>query len=222
MCDDRCVYEENYIKYSYLINRRYVKKHYYRFAFYNLNKDKNKHSAWSKIDLSIDLINDTDYDLYVYLDSDCIFNKQDISLYQYLSNAKYCKTHSNPDILFLKDSIGLCFPCSGFFIFNRKALEIFIDWKSNFSDDEKIFFRKHPWEQKILQNRYNKYALSIIDDNHFGMNTNNFIIHLAARSTKYRLEKFKEYYLNTCKEELTPFDEVFNTNENSQDYFSSW
>lgn len=215
MCDHRSQTIESYVKYASLINQQYAKKHGYDFIFLQPKLQTHRHPAWNKIDISIELLSVKNYHIYVYIDSDCIFNKQDISISQYLNSSNYCLDKNNANIVFIKDSVPGCKPCSGFFVFNPDALKIFIDWRNNHSNDDKIFYLKHPWEQQILQEKKDKYNIKIIDDKHFGINYNNFIIHLAFKSNDYRLKELKKYYFDMIRtKKIDIYTEIFTTTKN--------
>lgn len=212
MCDNRSPTEKSYVKYSRLINEEYAKKHGYDFLFLQPKLLLDRHPAWNKIDISIELLCAKNYDAYIYIDSDSIFNKQNISINQYLNCAHYCLDKNNPSIIFIKDNIPACVPCAGFFIFDASAMDIFMDWKNNHSEDEKIFYSQHPWEQKILQKRAHQYNIKIINDQHFGINYNNFIIHLAFTSHDYRFKELKKYYFNMIRtKQIDIYTEIFAT-----------
>lgn len=216
MCDDRSTEEETYVKYCVLINKIYAKKHDYDFSFVQTPKLPDKHSAWSKVDVCINQItNNTNYDIYVYIDSDCFFNKQNISIYEYLNNNKLCRNDTGSNIVFSRDSIGQCLPCSGFFIFNSYALQIFIDWKYNHSEEDKIYYTKHSWEQMVLQKKIDRYYIKVINDNYFRLNYNNFIMHLAFKPHDYRLRELKKYYFDMIRtEKIDIYTEIFTTTKN--------
>lgn len=209
MCDNRSNDQENYIKYSTLINESYAKKHSYDFIFLKIESPKDRHPAWGKILSSIDLIEGFDYNTYVYIDTDCIFNNFDISISEFLNSSPYCVKDIGSNITFTKDSIGNNLPCSGFFVFNHMNLDMFTDW---YKTEDSVFLYKHSWEQAVLQNNIHKYNLSIIDKSYFGYHkNNNFLIHLAFTNNNYRLQTLKKHYLTQIVDQTEDlFYKVFN------------
>jgi len=86
---------ELWARHTLLLNRKYAKRHGYNFVLISKPYDDSVTHAWQKIPAMIELLN-KGYELVMYIDTDAIFNKQEITV-ESISN-KY-----PGDILFCSD-----------------------------------------------------------------------------------------------------------------------
>jgi hypothetical protein len=227
MSDNRGVSSDidssDYNSLTSLINLNYAKKHNYDFLYLNpLLGDKTellncfsptnelRHSAWSKLLSMIKIISEKkDYDYIVYVDSDCIFYNQSLTVMDYLTQSKNISSNSldfNSDIIFMNNQPWqFSMPCSGFFIVrpNISTLNFFKKWYIN--NNEPKYNTKHIWEQYclhvyLLPNE--KISIEIIDDWMFREKKNQFLRHIGSEEKNNRISFFKEYISNNFSKKV--------------------
>lgn len=128
--DDRDQNQEGYHSYCSKINQLYCEKYGYDYHYEKVTP-YNRHPSWFKLPFCIEMIDKhgTDYDYYVYIDSDCIFKDFDRSIEYYIESVDYVSKKSDAHITFLNDQPWDKFlPCAGFFIFTSQNKEMFQDW----------------------------------------------------------------------------------------------
>jgi hypothetical protein len=190
------------------INYSYSKKMNYDFLYvrpgldgkYPTNncfspKNELRHSSWSKLLTSIKIIDEyPQYDYVVYIDSDCIFNDFNLSIFNYLSKSKVVNgvPVENSNIIFLNDKPwSEVLPCAGFYIFknNNESKKIFQEW---FETDDPKNNLNHNWEQNSLYINLNKFIdrISVIDDWMFREYPNQFLRHIGSEFFYHRIPFF--------------------------------
>jgi len=200
--------ESDYNSLSTYINYRYAKIHGYDFKYlqprlnnkveiFNCYSPSNKirHASWSKI-LSVTKIMKEypTYDWILYLDSDCIFNDNTKTIYQYLLNSKNIKGENldfNQNLFFMNNQPwNPDLPCAGFFIIkNSSEMLWFIEsWYSDESVEE--FNTWHPWEQNALHLNLN-LDCEIINDWMFRERPSQFLRHIGTEENHNRIPYFK-------------------------------
>lgn len=165
--------EAQYNSLTAVINNEYCKKYNYDFIYYkpflkdkkeiklfnciDPNTNETRHAAWSKL-LSSSLVLNLEYDYIVYIDSDCIFKRFDISLEEII------KPNCDKNIIFYSDKPhDFKKPNSGFYICKVcPSTKNFIKEWYNYNIPEKN--REHPWEQCALWKIYEKEKIHIIND----------------------------------------------------------
>lgn len=198
------------------INYKYSIKNNYDFVYYNPLLDNKidinnclspkkllRHSSWSKLLSTIQLMSRfKEYNYIVYLDSDCIFNRTDLSIEDYLRTVKTIKNESlelKNKIIFMNNKPwNLDLPCAGFYILpnNDFFINFIVDWYNN--EDNEKFNLTHPWEQMSLQvNLVKKYYenIEIIDDWMFREKQNQFLRHIGSEEKQNRIPFFKQKIL---------------------------
>jgi hypothetical protein len=205
----------DYPTFSALINYNYCVQHNYDFKYYQplLNGQVNihncispnkrpRHASWSKILSCIKAIYDENkYEFILYIDSDCIFYNQKISLEHYLHKTKKIQTNNSIkpiEINFLNNKPwNYSLPCAGFFIFKptTDSLSFFKDWYKQHGQ----YDIKHPWEQKTLHNYlYAKYNFKIINDWMFEKKSENqYLIHIGSTNSKIKRKEFFQSIVDT-------------------------
>jgi hypothetical protein len=227
--------EADYNSLTTVINFTYAKKNKYDFlylnpilsgqVFYNCLSPSNnlRHPSWSKIISVLKIIKDfKKYEQIVYIDSDCIFKNQKISIQEYLSSIKNIEKNNidlSSDIYFMNNQPwNYDLPCAGFFITknNEKTNHFFNLW---FNDDtNNIFDIKHPWEQITLQFSLFKnkelLKLELIDDWMFREKENQFIRHIGSEEANNRVPFFYSeiHKLDLAKNFSQIIDEIISKN----------
>lgn len=206
LCDN--IEESNYNSLTTYINYKYSIKHGYDFKYlqpklddkielYNCYSPSNKirHSAWSKILSVIKVMEEySQYEWICYLDSDCIFNDNNKTIYEYLKNSKniYKSTLNLNKELFFMNNLPWepLLPCAGFFIIKNTSemLDFMIKWYSN--ETNHYLNTNHPWEQISLQ--HNKtYDYEIVNDWMFRERPQQFLRHIGSEEYQNRIPFFK-------------------------------
>lgn len=184
-CDD-------YPKYSSDINQKYAQEFGYDYQYITVNPTW-RHPSWLKLQVAIDLIQSTDYDRYMYLDTDCIVNNW-ISIDEYLKSASFIRKDKDAHISFLNDKPWSDVnPCAGFFIFDKNNLEMFKSWWDiNLPEKNTV----HPYEQAALHSQVDNFNMNIIDDWMFREVDGQYLRHIGSHESHLRLPVFKKFYEN--------------------------
>lgn len=143
-----------------------------------------RHAAWSKL-LSTQRALQLPYDYVVYIDSDCIF-KKDQSIEEFIRPYK-------KDILFLNDKPShIDKPCSGFYILkNTPATKKFVkDWYHVQMPEKN---KEHAWEQSALVSIYKNYDVQLIDEWMFKEKRGQMLRHICSFDGKDRIPYFKAF-----------------------------
>lgn len=182
----------DYPTYTSNINEIYAKKMGYDYSYHIVNPTW-RHSSWLKIQVAIELIETTNYDKYIYLDTDCIINNHNLSIFEYLESAKYIRKDKNSHITFMNNKPwNFDMPCAGFYIFDRDNLKMFKNW---WEIDLPEYNWKHYYEQKALFENINSFDINIIDDWMFEeKDINQYIRHIGSHESNIRLSFFKTKY----------------------------
>jgi hypothetical protein len=216
-----------------VINFNYAKKNKYDFLylnpildgqlFYNCVSPTNnlRHPSWSKILSVLKIIKEyQQYEQIIYIDSDCIFKNQKMTIKEYLESIKNVEKNNldlNNDIYFMNNQPwNYDLPCAGFFIVknNEKTNHFFNLW---FNDDtNNLFDIKHPWEQITLQfslfKNKEQLKIELIDDWMFREKENQFIRHIGSEEDRNRIPFFKsEIYKLGLVENFTQIIDEINT-----------
>ena len=194
------------INYGYSVRYNYDFKYLVptldnNISLYNCLSPTNelRHASWSKL-LSIIKIFElkNNYDLIVYLDSDCIFHNQKISIYDYLMNSKNIKNNIlniDSDIFFMNNQPwSFELPCAGFFIIkpNENTFNFFKKWYQN--NQNPHYDKIHTWEQYSLQTYLTpNNCVEIINDWMFREKENQFLRHIGSEEKNNRIPFFKKY-----------------------------
>lgn len=182
----------DYPTYSSHINEKYAEKYGYDYKYIIVNPTW-RHPSWLKLQVAIDLIKNTDYDRFVYLDTDCIFNKW-ISVDEYLENSVFVREDKDAYITFLNDKPwSETLPCAGFFIFEKNNLEMFEKWWDVNLPEKNT---QHPYEQAALHSQVNNFNIKIIDDWMFQPRDGQYLRHIGSHESDMRLPVFKKFYEN--------------------------
>lgn len=204
------------------INYKYAERHNYKFLYMN-PKNRNvsgnrpgsrgglncaslsgnpRHSSWSKILSTIKtIINYSDYDFLIYIDSDCIFNNFDMNVIDYLTFSKNIndkKLDLTKDIFFLNNNpFNPDLPCAGFYIakINKNVLEFMKLWYFNEDYPNNDIF--HPWEQNVLfHSIHNDNTLNtkyeVINDWMFRELEGQYLRHIGSEECFNRLPTFNQ------------------------------
>ena len=202
MSDDRDQFGQDYNALTAKINSTYAKKWNYDFIYIKTEQCYSpsgylRHPSWAKLLSTKKIIKDYNYDIIIYIDSDCIFSNQDISIEEYLKTIKNVENKPLRElpITFLNDipwSDKL--PCAGFYIVRTKDITIFDDW---FNCELFPYYNtNHSWEQYILYNYIlPKWGsdIEIINDVMFLEKENQFIRHIGTHESYNRVPFFEEY-----------------------------
>ena len=143
-----------------------------------------RHAAWSKL-LSTQRALQLPYDYVVYIDSDCIFKKNQ-------SIEEFIRPYSK-EILFLNDKpYHYDKPCSGFYILkNTPATKKFVkDWYHVQLPEKN---KEHAWEQSALLTIFEKYDVQLIDDWMFKEKRGQFLRHIGSFDAQGRIPYFKAF-----------------------------
>lgn len=200
--------ESDYNSLATYINYKYSTTHGYDFKYlqprlnnkveiFNCYSPSNKirHASWSKILSVIKIMKEyPTYDWIFYLDSDCVFNDNTKTIYEFLLNSRNTKG-TDLDFkqnLFFMNSLPWSsdLPCAGFFIIknNNEMLQFMEYWYSDESVEK--FNTIHPWEQNSLQFNL-KYDCEIIDDWMFRERPSQFLRHIGSEEHNNRIPYFK-------------------------------
>lgn len=203
-------YTENissYSKYAEIINKKYAKQHNYSFKKFNIEMT-DRAQQWCKIKVINELLNTNQYDYIFWIDSDAFFNNFNITLNSIIDK------YSDKDIIICDD-----IPNSG----KQNTINtgtMFIkctDWNKKFCKDwynytgDLLYNPLH--EQGVLENFINdnkdncKNHIQICPTNMFNSTSseyndsdykkhNDFISHLMARDTQYRINYMKNWINN--------------------------
>lgn len=201
MSDDRSELQQDYNSLTAKINSSYAKKWNYDFLYIKTEqcfspKGSARHPAWAKLLSTKKVVLESNYELVVYIDSDCIFKDHNISIEEYLKIANNVenKPLRQRTITFLNDipwSDKL--PCSGFYVVRGKDVAIFEDW---FNCELPDYDLKHPWEQKALYNTIlSKWSnnIEIINDVMFLEKEGQFLRHIGSSEASKRIPYFENY-----------------------------
>ena len=192
----------NYNSLSACINKEYCKLHGYDFIYYqpyqegpaenSLYNCKNpitgapRHASWSKILASLLVMRKTDYNYFVYIDSDCIFRNFSIKLETVI------EANSSADILFMNnrpwnhDKL-----CAGFYILkNVPAAKNFL--KDCYMFNSPYFDKGHHWEQEAFRKviEQGRYSYSLIDTVWFEELPGQQLRHVASHQVEIRIPYF--------------------------------
>jgi hypothetical protein len=202
--------ESDYNSLTAVINYSYAKKMNYDFLYvrpglnneYPTNnclspKNELRHSAWSKLLTSIKIINEyPQYDYVVYIDSDCIFYDNNLSIVDYISKSNVINGVGVMDsnIIFLNDNPwNSKLPCSGFYIYknNNESKKMFEQW---YQTDDPRHNLKHIWEQNSLYINLNDFMnkISVIDDWMFEERPSQFLRHIGTHERLKRISFFNQ------------------------------
>jgi hypothetical protein len=200
-----------------IINYQYSQTHNYDFKYLrpHLNNDftlfnclsptkGSRHSSWAKLLSVLNILNQyKQYEYIVYIDSDCIFSNQDLSISDYLTQIKNINNQPlnlNKDFFFVNNKPwDSNLPCAGFFILHNTedSYNILKEWYNN--NNNPYYDRIHVWEQYSLQyhiiNKYND-NIEVIDDWMFRPFDNQFLRHIGSEEGYNRIPFFKNY-INT-------------------------
>ena len=200
-----------------IINYQYSEKHNYDFKYLRPHLNNNfslfnclsptnqpRHSSWAKLLSTIKVLMDyPQYEYIVYIDSDCIFSNQQLSINDYLTQIKNIddqQLNLNKDIFFVNNKPwDPNLPCAGFFILRNteNSLNILKNWYNN--NDNPYYDKIHVWEQYPLQYKIiNSYHnnIEIINDWMFRPFDNQFLRHIGSEEGYNRIPFFKNY-INT-------------------------
>ncbi len=198
----------NYNSLTAAINYFYSKKMGYDFLYlrpglndkYPTNncfspKNELRHSSWSKLLTSIKIIDEyPQYDYVVYIDSDCIFYDNNLTIFDYVSKSKVVNGVGVMDsnIIFLNDKPwNSTLPCAGFYIYknNIETKTIFQKW---FETDDPKNNLTHNWEQNSLYLNLDNFIkkISVIDDWMFREYPSQFLRHIGSEFSNNRIPFF--------------------------------
>jgi hypothetical protein len=191
MSDNRPPVGDVFYTSAAIVNYNYAIKHGYDFKYFVVgpcysSSGHERHPAWGKILSVLKAFKYFKYDRIVYIDTDCVFENQELSIDEYLNTFKNTsgkKIKKSADLFFLNNyPYNVDEPCSGFFVAKKESIDIFNDWHKVDSN----YDNKHPWEQRSLSNYiYPKWKnrIEIIDDIMFERNTvPQFLMHLTSDS----------------------------------------
>lgn len=197
MCDNRPA--EGYIHYTCEINKRYSQIYNYDFEFEKIEKTESpnkkfRHPSWGKILVSKKYLEF--YERVVYIDTDCIFKNQKISIDEWILKSKDINSLNltlNDSLIFM-NNLPWQFdrPCAGFFVALKSSLEILDSWFSIIDDHADVH---HPWEQNPLQ--YGVVGYKVVNDWMFEERDGQFLRHIGSHSgseNPFRLTYFKNYF----------------------------
>ena len=198
----------NYNSLTASINYSYAKKMGYDFLYvrpglndeYPTNncfspKNELRHSSWSKLLTSIKIIDEyPQYDYVVYIDSDCIFYDNNLSIFDYITKSNVVNGVGVMDsnIIFLNDKPwNLILPCAGFYIYknNIETKTIFQKW---FETEDPKNNLTHNWEQNSLYLNLDNFIkkISVIDDWMFREYPSQFLRHIGSEFSNSRIPFF--------------------------------
>lgn len=223
MTDNRPLVDNiEYAKYNTLsvaINKYYCDKQGYDFYYYRpyykdsdstelfncpdpYNSENQRHSAWARILVGLDLMMNKDYDYYMYLDTDAIFKEQDRRIEELIDEMVY-------DIIFQNDEPHyLSTACTGVFVLKKNAntIQFLKDW---YRVNAGYYNRGRNWDQSGLYIlfRLNKYPYTITYEKYFNENSKQFIRHYNECNNHLRTPTMLEY----IKENNINFSDVFKT-----------
>jgi hypothetical protein len=190
------------------INKVYCDRHGYDFLYYrpylddpatislhncqNPHTNAPRHCSWSKILASLLALKKTEYDYYVYIDSDCIFRNMDITLEDTIATAP------TSDLIFMNNR-----PwnhnklCAGFYILKNtdKSRQFLVDcYMYNCPD----FDINHHWEQEAFRRVIagGKYNSALIDTIWFDESPGQQLRHISSHTRHLRIPYFKEFINN--------------------------
>jgi len=158
-------------------------------------KNELRHSSWSKLLTSIKIIDEyPQYDYVVYIDSDCIFYDNNLTIFDYVSKSKVVNGVGVMDsnIIFLNDKPwNSTLPCAGFYIYknNIETKTIFQKW---FETDDPKNNLTHNWEQNSLYLNLDNFIkkISVIDDWMFREYPSQFLRHIGSEFSNNRIPFF--------------------------------
>jgi hypothetical protein len=190
------------------INKDYCNLHGYNYLEINSEKIEGYHYTWSKIFKSIELINETNYDFYFFLDADaCVINKS-IKIENIIKNMHY-------NICFSENGFnGGLLIATGGFIFNKKAKSIFEECIEISKTKEMLKYKNQHWfEMAIINYMYEKekifdvFEMNVI--NSYGTISvdnpdlpNLFVYHFQGKSDAEKTRIANELYNNFFKERV--------------------
>lgn len=201
MSDNRDQFGNDYNSLTAKINSIYAEKWGYDFSYRLIGecrspKGEARHPSWCKLLATIEAIQDGIYDLIVYIDTDCIFKNQNMSIEEYLKSIKNIDNGNirERSITFLNNRPWHSrLPCAGFYIVRTKNTEIFDDW---FNSNISHYNLNHDWEQHALHHyllpKWSNYV-EIINDVMFLEKENQFLRHIGTNDRHNRLSYFKAY-----------------------------
>jgi len=201
MSDNRDESGKEYNALTARINSFYAKKWKYDFLYIKVDqcfspKGELRYPSWAKLLCAKKMMLQDAYDLIVYIDSDCIFKNQDMSIEHYLKTIRNIENEplQQKTITFLNDipwSDKL--PCAGFFIVRGKDTALLEDW---FNSDIPDFNLRHSWEQKALYNFILpkwQNDIEIINDVMFLEQEGQFLRHVGSSESNKRIPYFQSY-----------------------------
>lgn len=158
-------------------------------------KSELRHSSWSKLLTSIKIIDEyPQYDYVVYIDSDCIFYDNNLSIFDYITKSNVVNGVGVMDsnIIFLNDKPwNLILPCAGFYIYknNIETKTIFEKW---FETEDPKNNLTHNWEQNSLYLNLDNFIkkISVIDDWMFREYPSQFLRHIGSEFSNSRIPFF--------------------------------
>jgi len=161
--------------------------------------------SWSKL-LSLWDALFKQYDTIIYIDSDCIFKRHEISIDDFINNGKYTKGDKNSEIKFIADYPETHLPCAGFMILNRSDnIKKFIKhwWNYNLPEKNKTDY----YEQDALKAMIGKSdtsivpVMGIIDEIQFWDVPGQFLRHVTSGIHNDRKPIFTAFYDNLYKKD---------------------
>ena len=204
MSDNRPLETENYYSLAAAINYEYCKKYNYDFTYYrpylnDINSvltnncmigNELRHAAWSKLLSTSKMLETTNSDYIVYIDSDCIFKDFNISLEEFIG-----MNHNNKNIIFLNNKPWhYNMPCSGFYIC-RVCSEMKIFLKDWYNVDIPEKNRLHPFEQDGLWKILNIDNISLVDTWMFEEREGQYLRHVASHESYNRIPYFRNFIM---------------------------
>ncbi len=215
MVDNRDLIDEfesaNYVSLAVAINYLYSKKYGYDFLYYktkNIREIENtKNSAvafnytlkqyrgapWAKLPASYNALK-KNYDLIVYIDSDCVFRNFSLSVTDFIAKTK--NIHGNvesKDFVFLNNKPWHTNrPCSGFYIIKpSEASEHLLRTWWNLPNEKYNF--KHDYEQRSLFLIFKDFddTIEIKDQWMFKPAPHQYLRHIGSHEGEKRVPTFK-------------------------------
>lgn len=235
MVDNRDLTEDfetsNYVSLAVAINSLYAKHHGYDFLYYkskNIKEIENtKNSAvaynytlkqyrgapWAKLPATYNALK-KDYDLVVYIDSDCVFRNFSMTVVDFISKVKNIQgTIEAKDVIFLNNKPWHTNrPCSGFYIFKPSSAseELLRTWWN--LPNEKYNF-KHDYEQRSLFNIFKDFddVIEIKDQWMFKSAPNQYLRHIGSHENEKRVPTFKRFLKDLLHISSDQFSQIIRT-----------
>jgi hypothetical protein len=141
------------------------------------------------------------YDTIIYIDSDCIFKRHEVSIDDFIDKATYSTGDKNSEIKFISDYPREDLPCAGFMILNntnniKKLIKNW--WNYNIPDKNKTDY----YEQDALKAMIEKSdssimpVMGIIKEIQFWEVPEQFLSHITSPRGEERKPIFSAFYDN--------------------------